>query len=382
MIYLDHAASTPTSSLANNLLKNLWASEYANPTATHRKGREGAELINQARQEILSVLSDSTGNLIFTSSATESNNTILQGVSLSRGDEVIFSPADHPSITKPLMRLAGRLGIKLIKIALDGDGRVDQEGFEQQLSEKVRLVVLTQVNNSSGHIYPVSELAKIVKGINSKVHLHVDAAQSFTKLPLDLSDHLIDSVAISAHKMGGPCGISALYYRSGVEFSPLLWGGGQESGLRSSTPATVLIAAFAAAVKEANLKCQQEFQRVQELSNQVRDILSGELGERVIFPFLGSDISPYIVTMLFPGLAGDMLLRYLERDEIYLSSTSACSAPSRGTNPVLAYLGVEERWHNSVLRCSFGASSSQQEVTTFCSHLLQNHRRLFSLMAR
>jgi cysteine desulfurase len=382
MIYLDHAASTPVTTDAKKLLSTLWTSEFANPTAGHKMGQQGRELIEQARLDILSELGDSGGRLIFTSSATESNNTILQGIGLKAGDQVLYSPADHPSITAPLDHMASKLGIKLVVMPLDKIGRVDLVEFKKLLTPKLRLVALTWVNNSSGHIYPAMAMAKMVKESNPKTHFHLDAAQGFGKIALELSPTLIDSVAISAHKMGGPCGISALYLKEGGAVEPLLWGGGQEGGVRSSTPATVLISAFAAAVKEARRSRQREYPRVRELGEMVHHALKKQLGDRVLFPFVGDDISPYIHTMLFPKVAGDMLLRYLERDQIYLSSTSACSSRTSGKNTVLSHLGVDQSLHGSVLRCSFGVDSCPLEVEQFCQLLIQHHQKIYSLVVQ
>jgi len=317
----------------------------------------------------LEYLGASTGDrLVFTASATESNNMVIRGIGLKEGDTAAVCSADHPSVTVPAQQLAAQnIGIK--EIPLKPGGIIDEQVFLQSLDPPVKLVVLSHVNNQSGVVTDVVGLSREIKKINPGIHVHVDAAQGFGKLPISLckSQTGIDSLCVSAHKIGGPKGAAALYLRNGVNVAPLLYGGGQEEGYRASTHAAPLIFSFCEAAREAVENLESSLAHVTGLNRMVRERVKKKI-EAADFPFAETS-GPYILTFLLPGISSDIILRHLEQKDIYISSTSACSSRIKGTNAVFTALHIPPDRQKNVLRVSFAKQTTRAEVETFCDTL-------------
>jgi cysteine desulfurase len=358
MNYFDYAASSPLYPEVLTLLEKLQLTHFSNPSAQHILGHTLAEQIVDYRAGFLKVLKGkSEDSFIFTSSATESNNTVIRGLSFNPGDIIIYCPADHPSITAPIQYVAKLYQLKLEKIILNKAGEIDLEHFTSLLNDKVKLVALTHVNNQSGVISDVLGLAKIIKERTS-AHVHVDAVQSFGKIDFGVSSD-IDSVSVTSHKIGGPKGIAGLFLKKDHKVKPLLLGGGQEEGMRSSTEAYPLIAGFHAAM----LISMKNLVRTKDLLQSHHEKIKQSLLKADSFiqmPF--SLVSPYILSFILPNISSDIILRHLESKDVFISTTSACSSKISGFNPSLAALNVEERHHKNFLRISMGAQTSADDV--------------------
>lgn len=355
MNYFDHAASTPLyPEVANSLIFSL-QQDFANPGAIHLLGQELAEKISQYRVNFLKALDASNNDhFIFTSSATESNNTVIRGLRFLEGDVAVYCSADHPSVTVPVEHLKG---VSLKKIVLEKDGSVDLDLFKNMIDDRVRLVVLTSVNNQSGVINDIDLLAKIVKS-QSNAHVHVDAVQSYGKVEFKLSSQ-IDSASFSSHKIGGPKGIAGLYLKQGHVVEPLLLGGGQEQGLRSSTESYSLISCFHEVMKLVSINEKYSLERTYKYSEMIKKHLQ-KLIPSLIMPF--ENTSPYIVSFILPGISSDIILRHLEMNDVYISSTSACSSKQKGFNPTLFAMNIPEKFHKNFLRISLGPKTTLGEV--------------------
>lgn len=371
MLYLDHAASSPIRSHALEVLETSLRENFANPSSAHKLGKELSKRIDTCRKGFLDMLQAGTNyRFIFTSSATESNNTAIYGLGLKENDGVIFSRADHPSITEPVDQLVKK-GIIAHELPLPTDGTPEipklLDLLDQDKENAIKLIILTHVNNQSGAIAGIEKLGREIKKLNPQVHIHVDGAQGFAKLPLSLQDNTIGSLCISSHKTGGPKGAAGLYLRQGVSLSPLLYGGGQEEGLRSSTQAAPLLFAFHAAAADAMESLNHSLTHVTQLNRLVRRLLKEKI-PAVSFPF-GEGGSPYILTFLLPGISSDIILRHLEQKEIMISSTSACSSRIKGANPVFNALHLPKKDHKFVLRVSFSHFTQAGEAESFCQAL-------------
>lgn len=354
MNYFDHAAST---FLYPEVLKELQSSlkeDFANPSAQHILGHELSEKISFYRQEFLKTLGAfKNDSFIFTSSATESNNTVIRGLSFSDGDTILYCRADHPSVTAPIENT----GVMLKEIILNNDGVINTEKFIEALDINVKLVVLTHVNNQNGVILDTDLLAKLVKE-KTKAHVHIDAVQSFGKIPFKLTAD-IDSVSITSHKIGGPKGIAGLYLRNAHNVKPLLLGGGQENGFRSSTESFPLIKAFYQAMKIATAELVLSSQKVAQFSDLIKKEFVRSIPS-IQMPFL--ETSPYIVSFILPGISSDIILRHLEMRDVFISSTSACSSKQSGFNPTLLAMQIPERFHKNFLRVSLGPRTTEEEI--------------------
>jgi cysteine desulfurase len=367
MLYLDYAASAPIRPIALKSLETSMRDNFANPSSSHKLGKELHKKIESCRKEFLTQLgAPKNSRFIFTSSATESNNTVIFGLNLTAGDSVIISTADHPSVTAPVERLVSN-GIILKELPLLKNGTPDEEVLEKLLDESTKLIVLTHVNNQSGAITDIKNISKNIKECAPHVHIHVDDAQGFGKIPINLKESSVDSLSISAHKIGGPKGIAGLYLAPNIDVTPLMNGGGQENGLRSSTQAAPLVFSFYEAAKEAIETLNPNLDFVTDLNEQTRQLLKSKI-DSISFPFAEAS-SPYILTFLLPGISSDIILRHLEQDDIIISSTSACSSKIKGTNPVFSALHLDDSLHKFVLRASFSQDTIMADIELFCTAL-------------
>lgn len=354
MNYFDHAASTFLYPEVLDQLQSSLKEDFANPSAQHILGHDLGEKISFYREEFLKTLCASRNDsFTFTSSATESNNTVIKGISFNEGDTILYCRADHPSVTAPVENT----GAKLKEILLNNDGVINSENFLGLLDSSVKLVVLTHVNNQNGVIQDVELLARLVKE-KSGAHVHVDAVQSFGKIPFKLSP-AIDSISMTSHKIGGPKGIAGLYLKNGHSVKPLLLGGGQENGFRSSTESFPLIKAFHQAMKIAINELNFSLQKINQLSEVIRLQLLRAI-PTIQMPFMST--SPYIVSFILPGISSDIILRHLEMRDVFISSTSACSSKQTGVNPTLSAMHITERFHKNFLRISLGPKTTEEEV--------------------
>lgn len=358
MKYFDYAASSPLYPEVLDILHKAQIEHFANPSAKHQLGHDLHEHINSFRKDFLRILSaDQDDFFFFTSSATESNNTVIKGLNLNSGDVILYSPADHASLCAPIEFLANELKLELRILPLDAQGVIDQEKLKRLLDENIKLVTLTHVNNQSGVIQDIDSVSRLIKKC-SMAHVHVDAVQSFGKIPCQLNS-FIDSLSITSHKIGGPKGVAGLFLKNGHQVKPLLHGGGQENAFRSSTEAYPLILAFHKAMQITQKNLISSLEATAVLNHLIRTQLAQRI-PAIQFPFRST--SPYIISLIFPAFSSDIILRHLEQLDIYISSTSACSSRRMGPNLSLWALGIPEKKHKHFLRISLASCSSMSEV--------------------
>lgn len=367
MNYFDHAASTSIYPEVLASMINSFKEDYANPNSQHLFGSGLLKKIEEARSFFLQALKAQKNDaFIFTSSATESNNTVIKGISFNEGDAILYSKADHASIVEPIEDIAAEKKLRLVIIPIAKNGEIDIEEFKKLLKQNIKLAVMSHVNNQSGVINDIHLLAGLIKEKTS-AHIHVDAVQSFTKINLEISND-IDSASITSHKIGGPKGVAGLFLKRSHKIKSLLMGGGQESGFRSSTQAFPLIMAFAQAAEISLKKMDEAFLNTLKLNEVVKGFLSVKVPV-ARFPF--ANTSPYILTFVLPGIPSDVILRHLEQRNFVLSSTSACSSKIKGLNPTLASLNISENFHKNVLRLSFSPQTSVESVSLLNTAFLE-----------
>ena len=364
MIYLDHAASTRVKERSQAVLVNSLVEDFANPSAAHKLGKSALKKVNKARSLILKLMgAQKSDQLIFLSSATEANNLVIKGLKLTSSDVVHYSVADHASTVNPVLSLDSEAKI----FDLLASGEIDEEKLLSSITANSKLVVLAHVNNQTGNVYQVNELAKRIKKIQPTIHVHIDGVQGFLKIPFQVGE-CVDSYAISGHKLGAPKGVAALFIKEGVSLEPLLHGGGHEMGLRSSTVNTPLILALSCAIEEGSKTIESEFSRVSELNSYVRKNLLSEQKDS-LFPFPLEKTSPYILSFILKGISSDIILRHLEMKDIYVASSSACSSRAKGFNAGFAAMKIDESLHKFVLRISFGEDTNISKLEIFIKEL-------------
>jgi len=358
MIYFDNAAATPMAPEVLAVLSVSFKEDFANPSAAHELGKNLFKRIEKARQDFL-IWMDAVEeyHFTFTSSATESNNTIIKGLGLKADDAIFYFKGDHPSIVAPIHHLHGN--------------------FTQAFHEKCKLAVFTHINGQSGQLKDVVKLSKEIKEKNPNCWVHIDGVQGFAKYPLCLNQSTIDSYSLSSHKIRGPKGVAGLYIKKGKKISPLLEGGGQEHGRRASTQPAPLIFSFALAAELAFKRLQENHLRVLALNEYFKAKLLAVV-PNVILPF--ADAGPYILTFIIPKLPSDVMLRHLQQNDVFMSSSSACSSKIKGFNETFSALGIAQKYHKNVFRISFGEQNNQGEVDQFFNYFKVHYKNLERLL--
>lgn len=336
--YLDNAATTKVFSEVYDLMKENNEEMFFNPSASYSKALSAKKVLNDARKQLSNLLKASNGKFYFTSSATESNNTVFEGLHLRAGDEILISIGEHPSVYNAAHRLEKK-GIIVKDIALDELGLVDENNLKNLLTDKVKLVSIIHVSNETGAINDVKSLTKIIKSFNSKILVHSDGVQAFGKVKVNLQDLGVDLYTVSAHKIYAPRGIAGLYVKSGVVIDPLIVGGGQEENFRSSTENVAGALAFAYSAAKVVGEIDKNYERVLNLKNEfITKFKNSKVSE---FLKINSSYnnSPYIISISFSKIKGEVLMYSLEQDRIYISTGSACSSKKAG-NRILEAMGI------------------------------------------
>ena len=345
MIYLDYAATAPPTKTALEAFERTRL-QFANPSSPHSLGRAARAMLEQCRGEMMELLeAKKTYDLVFTASATESNNMALLGRSYTPLDEILCSPTYHPSLTKPLEKT----GAKLVTIPLDG-GRVTPRSLQTVLSPQSKLLVLEHVNSQSGLICDIAACGKLV---GESVHVHVDGSQSFDRLPLSLKSEEIDSLTLSAHKIGALRGAAALVAKK-YSVAPSILGGGQEWGLRSGTENLSAIGPFC--------QCALQPKERGHLKRLKDQLLAGLQARGAVFPFEQSYSADHICAFLYPQEPAEGVLQRLNQHHIYISQTSACSSTEQARRELLAHFALSPGAGEHLLRISWGYQSSPREI--------------------
>ena len=377
-IYLDNAATTCIDPAVADTMQLAGMEHYGNASSLHSMGVAAHELLSESRQRLASLLGATPGEIFFTGSGTESNNLAMKGVAFAnarRGRHIIVSAIEHDCI----LRTAGWLeqqGFTVTYLGVDQKGLVDPKALLQAITESTILVSVMHVNNEIGTIQPVEEIGRICT--EKKVYFHTDACQSFGKIPVNVESVQADLLTVNAHKIHGPKGVGALYVRSGVKIDPLLHGGGQEQGLRSSTENIPGILGF---VKAAGIACrnlEDESKRIKNLQEHIMKTLMQEISG-VYFNGSVNHRLPHNINFCIEGMEGEGIRLQLLLDEagVCVSTGSACSS-NDGGNPshVLKAIGLDPFQARGGIRVSLGRFTTRQEVDSFMKVLAEKVKQL------
>lgn len=353
MIYLDNAATTRMSHKALEVYDYYASSCFFNPSATYLSAVEVSQKLAEARESLKKMLGAKKGDIIFTGGATESNNLAIRG-SLREGKwSYVFSAGEHASVHNLAIELE-REGKCVCTVGLTKSGEIDYQKLEQCLTPKTRLVSCMLVNNVTGVINDISKISKLVREKCPSALIHVDGVQAFRKIEFSLDKLDVDLLSISAHKFHGPKGVGALYVKNKAALKNLVFGGGQEFGIRSGTENVAGIMSMIAAAEEIDVK--SNYEKVSML----KTLFVREFEKCENVTIVGENVSPYVCLMLFKGVNGETLVRALENDVI-VGRGSACSSKKSG-NHVLEAMGYSLQAIKGAVRISFDASLSEQDV--------------------
>ncbi|NPA48909.1 MAG: cysteine desulfurase [Thermodesulfobacteria bacterium] len=369
VIYLDHNATTPTLPEVAEVVNFFLTEEYGNPSCGHTLGQRARKALEAAREEVASLIEARREEIIFLSGGTEANNLALFGTVLAHPKaHLITSRIEHPSVLNPCVRLL-ELGYDVTFLPVDGRGLVDPAQVKKALKPHTRLVSIMWANNETGVIQPVKEIGEICQ--EAGVLFHTDAAQAVGKIRVSVEEVPCDLLTIAGHKLYAPKGVGALYVRRGVRLQNLLYGAGQERGLRPGTEPVALACGLGKACSLAARDLKAEAKREEAL----REKLYGGLKE--IFPALlrhgpPEKTLPNTLSVSFPGYSGEEILRALP--EICASTGAACHDRGTTISHVLYAMGVPPEIARGTIRLSLGRLTTVKDL----ERALSLFRRFFS----
>ncbi len=362
-IYLDYAATTPVDPRVVKAMRPYLTEKFGNTMSLHYFGQEAKLALEQSRQTVADLINAKPNEIIFTGSATESNNMVLKGIALRQAqgkqnkNHIIISSIEHPCIVESAKWLK-KQGFEITELPVDKYGLVNPEDVKNAITGKTILVSIIHASNEIGTIQPIEQIGEICR--EKGVYFHTDASQSFGKIPIDVDKMNIDLLTASSHKIYGPKGAGLLHVREGVKIEPLLHGGGQENGLRSSTVNTAAIVGFAKAIEIAKAEMKKENARLTKLRDKlIKGLLKIE----------GSHLSGHPkkrlannVNVWFSFVEGESLVIQLDLEGIACSTGSACSSIKLEPSPVLLAIGLKPQEAHGSLRISLGRFTTEKEI--------------------
>lgn len=361
--YFDNSATTKVLDCVKDAVVDAMCVNYGNAAAKHRKGVEAENLIREAKKAIADTLKVQEKEILFTSGGTESNNTALIGTALANrraGKHLITTGVEHPSIYNTMSFLE-EMGFEVTYLPVDHLGHISLEDLEKAIREDTILVSVMYVNNEVGAVEPIEAISQCIKKKNPKTLFHVDAIQAYGKYKIRPKKQGIDLLSVSGHKIHAPKGVGFLYIRDGVKIRPILFGGGQQKGMRSGTENVPGCVGLGVAAREA----YKDFDaRIEKLYTLRERLIAGLklLGGVTINGSEDRTNAPQIVSASFEGVRSEVLLHALEDKGVYVSSGSACSSNHPGISGTLKRIGVKKELLDSTIRFSLGDLNVEEEV--------------------
>ena len=362
-IYFDNSATTRVFDSVRDIMTETMTADYGNTSSLHTKGVEAEQYVREARAEIAKSLRVKEKEIIFTSGGTESNNLAILGTALANrrsGNHIITSCIEHASVYNTTAFLEEQ-GFRVTYLPVDHNGHVSPEDLRAAICDDTILVSIMYVNNEMGAVEPIAKLAQVLRETKPQAYFHADAIQAYGKYVIRPKKEGIDLLSVSGHKIHGPKGVGFLYVDERVKIRPILFGGGQQMGMRSGTENVPGCAGLGAAAKEIYRYHEAKVDHLYALKDR---FVSGlhELEGVTVHGLTGRDSAPQIVSAGFEGIRAEVLLHALEEKGIYVSSGSACSSNHPGISGTLRGIGVKESLLDSTLRFSFGVFNTEDEV--------------------
>ena len=382
-VYLDNSATTRI--CEESLLKYVEVSQnvYGNPSSLHKMGLAAERELDLAREKILRAVGAKNSSVIFTASGTEANNLAIFGRAYAkdrfkRGAKIITTLGEHASVSEPYKKLSGE-GYECVSLSSAG-GKIDIDELISKLDKSVILVSVMMVNNETGALYDIKEIAKAVRRHAPEALIHVDATQSFGKVKFTKDGILADMITISSHKIEGPKGMGALVVTRDLisrgAIAPLTLGGGQESGMRSGTENVPAAAAFGVAAEIAHRELDANIAKLSDTKAYLLTRLSSEEGLSSVSVTTPLASAPHIINLTVPKIKSETLLHYLSSLGIYVSSGSACSSNSRHLSSALTAFGRNEEEADSSIRISLSKRTERCDIDAFIDGLTLALNRL------
>ena len=362
-IYLDNSATTRVFPQVAELMNTTFLQEYGNPSSLHHKGMEAERRLRQAREILAGLLKVKEKNLIFTSCGTESDNLALIGTARAnarRGRHLITTKIEHPAVLETMKHLETE-GFAVTYLPVDENGLVLPSAVAEAVRGDTILVSVMHTNNEIGALEPVAEIGAAIKARNPQTLFHVDAVQGFGKARIYPKRMNIDLLSASGHKVHGPKGVGFLYVADGVKIRSILYGGGQQGGLRSGTDNVPGAAGMALAAQLLYDRLGEEQARLRAMKNTFVRRVSAIPGVHINGKS-GEDSAAHIISLSAEGVRAEVLLHALEDRGVYVSSGSACASNRPHVSETLQAIGTPPRLLDSTIRISTSVMNTQDEL--------------------
>lgn len=362
-VYLDNSATTRCSERAKDLMVKVLMEDYGNPSSLHMKGVEAENYIKEAKKKIAKTLKVDEKEILFTSGGTESNNTALIGAALANkraGNHIITTSIEHASVSAVTGYLE-ELGFRVTYLKVDADGIISLDELREAVCEDTILVSMMMVNNEIGAVEPIEEAIKVIKEKNPNTLVHVDAIQAYGKYRIFPKKLGIDMLSVSGHKIHAPKGTGFLFIKDKTKVKPLIYGGGQQKGMRSGTENVPGVAALGEAAEEIYENFEEKIDHLYQIKQRfVEGVLKIE-GVSVNGK-TGRDSAPQIVSVSIDGVRSEVMLHTLEDRKIYVSAGSACSSNKPSVSHTLTNIGLKGSLLDSTIRFSFSVHTTEEEI--------------------
>lgn len=382
-IYLDNSATTRVDDEVVSSISNYYTIDYGNPSSLHRMGFAAEKAINNSREIISDYIKVPFKSIYFTSGGTEGNNMAIYSAlqkNKHKGNKIITSKIEHPSVLE-VFKYYSSQGYDVVYLDVDKNGNILKDHLTQVLDSGTILVSIMKINNEIGSVQNIKEIAAMIKEKSPHCIIHCDCVQAFGKILLYPMEEGMDIMTFSGHKFHGPKGVGGIYINEKLNMNPLLYGGGQEKGMRSGTENVPGIVGMGKAVE----LLADNFKYVQEHLYKLKDYCVNELlrvMDNVHFNSYANDCAPHIINISFPGIKGEVLLHLLEDKGIYVSTGSACASRKRSQSHVLKSIGSDSQTIDGSIRISFSKYNNTDEIDVFVKELKQATEFLYKYSRR
>ena len=361
--YLDNSATTRCSKAAADKMVLLLTEDFGNPSSLHMKGVIAEKYINEAKKKIAKTLKCQEKEIVFTSGGTESNNLAIIGSAMANqraGKHIITTQVEHASVANTMKFLEDN-GFEVTYLGVDHDGRISLDELKSAMRPDTILVSIMQVNNEIGAVMPVEEAGKLIKEINPNTLFHVDAIQSYGKLHISPKNMSCDLLSVSGHKIHGPKGSGFLYIKDKTKIKPIIYGGGQQKGMRSGTENVPAIAGLGVAAEEIYTDLDKKIEAMYELKSHFINEVT-KIDGVTVNGLTDKTSAPHIVSVSIQGVRAEVILHTLEDKNIYVSAGSACSSNKPAVSATLKAIGLPNELLDSTVRFSFCVDTTIEEI--------------------
>lgn len=362
-VYLDNSATTRSFDSVGKLVVKVMCEDYGNSSSMHMKGVEAEQYVRQTKDILARILKVNEKEIYFTSGGTEADNLALLGAAQANyraGRHLVTTKIEHPAILQPMKYLESQ-GFEVSYLPVDADGRIRLENLQKAVRPDTILVSIMHTNNEIGSLQPIEEAGRLIKRLNPRTLFHVDAVQGFGKFRIYPKKMQVDMLSVSGHKIHGPKGIGFLYIDEKVKMKPIVYGGGQQKGMRSGTENIPGIAGLGRAAEEIYSHLEEDVDTLYRIKQAfVRGVTT--IPEVYVNGLTGQDSAPHIVSVSIRGIKSEVMLHALEEKGIYVSAGSACAARKTTASATLQAIDVEKALLDSTIRFSFSVFTTMEEI--------------------